>query len=67
MVDDYLDNFQALVSNTGYMDPWMLVVKFQCGVMPLENFLQKCNMEYILYPWVSLLESTLEISYKPQT
>ena len=28
-VDDYLDNFQALVSNAGYMDPQTLVVKFQ--------------------------------------
>jgi len=28
-VDDYLDNFQALVSDTGYTDPWTLVVKFQ--------------------------------------
>jgi len=27
-VDDYLDNFQALVSNAGYIDPWTLVVKF---------------------------------------
>jgi len=31
-VDDYLDNFQALVSNAGYTDPWMLVVKFQRGL-----------------------------------
>jgi len=29
MVDDYLDSFQALVSNVGYMDPQTLVVKFQ--------------------------------------
>ena len=36
-------------------------------VMLLENFLWKCNMEYTLYPWVSLLEYTLEISYKLQT
>jgi len=28
-VDDYLDSFQALVSNVGYMDPWTLVVKFR--------------------------------------
>jgi len=28
-VNDYLDNFQALVSDTGYIDPQMLVVKFQ--------------------------------------
>jgi len=27
-VDDYLDSFQALVSNAGYTDPWTLVVKF---------------------------------------
>jgi len=38
-----------------------------CGVTPLENFLRKCNMGYTLYPWISLLESTLETSYKPQT
>jgi len=31
-VDDYLDNFQALVSDTGYTDPWTLVVKFQQGL-----------------------------------
>ena len=31
-VDDYLDNFQALVSDVGYMDPWTLVVKFQRGL-----------------------------------
>ena len=28
MVDDYLDSFQALVSNAGYTDPQTLVVKF---------------------------------------
>jgi len=28
MVDDYLDSFQALVSDVGYMDPQTLVVKF---------------------------------------
>jgi len=27
-VDDYLDSFQALVSNAGYMDPQTVVVKF---------------------------------------
>jgi len=37
------------------------------AVMPLENFWWKCNMGYTLYPWISLLESTLETSYKPQT
>ena len=37
------------------------------GVMLLENFLQKCSMGYTLYPWISLLEPTLETSYKPQT
>jgi len=30
--DDYLDNFQLLVSNTGYTDPWTLVVKFHQGL-----------------------------------
>jgi len=28
-VDDYLDNFQTLVSNAGYTDPRTLVVKFR--------------------------------------
>ena len=28
-VDDYLDNFQALIFNVGYTDPRTLVVKFQ--------------------------------------
>jgi len=37
------------------------------AVMPLENFLWKCSMGYTLYPWISLLEPTLETSYKPQT
>jgi len=40
---------------------------FESVVMPLENFLRKCNIGYTLYPWISLLESTLETSYKPQT
>jgi len=31
-VDDYLDSFQTLVSNVGYMDPQTLVVKFRCGL-----------------------------------
>ena len=31
-MDDYLDNFQALVSDTGYTDPWTLVVKFRRGL-----------------------------------
>jgi len=31
MVDDYLDNFQALVSDTGYTNPQVLVVKFRRG------------------------------------
>ena len=31
-VDDYLDNFQALVSNAGYTDLWTLVVKFWQGL-----------------------------------
>jgi len=37
------------------------------AVTPLENFLWKCSMGYTLYPWISLLEPTLETSYKPQT
>jgi len=28
-VNDYLDNFQTLVSNVGYTDPQTLVVKFR--------------------------------------
>jgi len=32
MVDDYLDSFQALVSDAGYMDPQTLVVKFRRGL-----------------------------------
>jgi len=32
MMDNYLDSFQALVSNAGYMDPRTLVVKFQQGL-----------------------------------
>jgi len=32
MVDDYLDSFQALVSDVGYTDPWTLVVKFRQGL-----------------------------------
>jgi len=32
IVDDYLDSFQALVSDVGYMDPWILVVKFRRGL-----------------------------------
>ena len=31
-VDDYLNNFQALVSNTGYMNSQMLIVKFRQGL-----------------------------------
>jgi len=31
-VDNYLDNFQALVSDAGYTDPRILVVKFQRGL-----------------------------------
>jgi len=29
MVDNYLDYFLTLVSDTGYTDPWTLVVKFR--------------------------------------
>jgi len=42
-------------------------VVYCSGVTSLENFLQECNIGYTLYPWISLLESTLETSYKPQT
>jgi len=31
-MNNYLDSFQALVSNAGYMDPQTLVVKFQQGL-----------------------------------
>ena len=31
-VDDYLDSFLILASDTGYMDPRTLVVKFRCGL-----------------------------------
>ena len=37
---------------------------YQTGVIPLENFLWKCNMGYTLYPWILLLESTLETDYQ---
>ena len=32
MVDNYLDSFQALVSDAGYTDPQTLVVKFWQGL-----------------------------------
>jgi len=32
MMDDYLDSFLTLVSDTGYTDPWTLVVKFCRGL-----------------------------------
>ena len=32
MVDDYLDSFQALVSDAGYTDLWTVVVKFRRGL-----------------------------------
>ena len=31
-VDEYLDSFLTLVSDTGYTDPWTLVVKFCQGL-----------------------------------
>ena len=31
-MDDYLDSFQTLISDAGYMDPWTLVVKFRCSL-----------------------------------
>jgi len=32
MVDNYLDSFQALVSDMGYTNLWTLVVKFRRGL-----------------------------------
>ena len=32
MVDDYLDSFLILASDTGYTDSQTLVVKFHCGL-----------------------------------
>jgi len=52
-------------SKLHYVEHWMELL--HPVVTPLENFLRKCNMGYTLYPWISLLESTLETSYKPQT
>jgi len=42
-------------------------VDLRSTITPLENFLWKCSIGYILYSWISLLEPTLETSYKPQT
>jgi len=45
MVDNYLDNFQALVSDAGYTDPRTLVVKFQRGLrLEIQN--QIATMPY---------------------
>jgi len=45
MVDDYLDSFQALVSDTGYTDPRTLVVKFRRGLqLDIQN--QIATMPY---------------------
>ena len=44
-VDDYLDSFQALVSNAGYTDPQTLVVKFRRGLrLDIQN--QIATMPY---------------------
>jgi len=44
-VDDYLDSFQALVSNAGYMDPQTVVVKFRRGLrLSIQN--QIATMPY---------------------
>jgi len=44
-VDDYLDNFQALVSDAGYTDPQTLVVKFWRGLrLGIQN--QIATMSY---------------------
>jgi len=34
-VDDYLDDFRDLISNSGYSDPKTIVVKFRRGLNPL--------------------------------
>jgi len=46
IVEDYLDSFQILVSNTGYMDPHTLVVKFQRGL--------ESRIRLLLYLWDAL-------------
>jgi len=56
-----------LLSYDNYTQRVMLARLLTNDVTLLENFLQKCNMGYTLYPWILLLESTLETSYKPQT
>jgi len=44
-VNNYLDSFQALVSNAGYTDPQTLVVKFQRGLrLGIQN--QIATMSY---------------------
>ena len=60
----YSKSLSLVEQNYEIHDKEMLAII--CAVMPLENFLQKCSMGYTLYPWISLLESTLETSYKPQ-
>jgi len=47
--------------------PKNIVEMHNIAVTPLENFLWNCSMRYTLYPWISLLEPTLETFYKPQT
>ena len=45
MVDNYLDNFQALVSDAGYTNPQTLVVKFRRGLwLDIQN--QIATMSY---------------------
>jgi len=45
MVDNYLNNFQALVFDAGYTDPWTLVVKFRRGLwLGIQN--QIATMSY---------------------
>jgi len=45
MVDDYLDSFQALVSDADYTDPQILVVKFRRGLrLDIQN--QIATMPY---------------------
>ena len=63
-----LDSEKRTRAKRGVLSMDALLVKILDSVVtPLENFLQKCSMGYNLYPWISLLEFTLETSYKPQT
>ena len=51
MVDNYLDNFQALVSDAGYMDPQTLVVKFQWDLRLGIQFYNKWQGPRVIVIW----------------